>query len=422
MATIPTTAVKIKQLTAAVCSVAEELQTFLGGVTESSSSRHKDLRRLRTILENLSAISRKLAIHASESLSLSSSGDGQATEGHHDDGSDDNDNDDMFLEFVSMLNGCKTDLESLQTVVEKISSVSCHIPGCCFGQRARLYFNRKNIAESARKLERQRASLQLALVIVCRDVKHQKTLQAIEARIAALTDKKARSQQTKLSPPDNGYVSDDELTKTSSHIDAEPEAELCSVKPSVKPSVREAAEEVDGKSVQRGEAVCVLVREEGLVEGGERDEERDEQGEAEGEEIEDNNSNSDHNADESPELTLEKEATQHPLPPSPPPSLPPSPSHASLPPPDLPPPDLDPPLKTLHHALPTCESDCPPLLPAPSNWRLSTSTDRDSGGSNYYYYPSYWTCCACSGGPYSGSCLVDCSVCGHRECVHCVEF
>ncbi|KAI9771619.1 MAG: hypothetical protein M1840_001834 [Geoglossum simile] len=158
MATISTTAVRIKQLTAAVCSVAEELQAFLGGVTESSSSRHKDLRRLRAILENLTAISRKLAVHASESLSLSSSSGGQATE----------DNDDIFLEFVAMLNGCRTDLESLQTVVDRINNVSCHIPGCCFGQRARLYFNRKNIAESARKLEGQRASLQLALVIVCR--------------------------------------------------------------------------------------------------------------------------------------------------------------------------------------------------------------------------------------------------------------
>jgi hypothetical protein len=163
MATISTTAARIKQLTAAVCSVAEELQTFLGGFTESSSSRHKDLRRLRTILENLTAISRKLAVHASESLSLSSGG--QATANRH---GDDNDNDDMLLEFVAMLNGCKTDLESLQTVVDRINNVSCHIPGCCFGQRARLYFNRRSIAESVRKLEGQRASLQLALVIVCR--------------------------------------------------------------------------------------------------------------------------------------------------------------------------------------------------------------------------------------------------------------
>ena len=74
MAATPTTAVKIKQLTAAVCSVAEELQAFLTGITESSSSRHKDLGRLKHILQNLTAISRKLGVHASESLSLSGDG------------------------------------------------------------------------------------------------------------------------------------------------------------------------------------------------------------------------------------------------------------------------------------------------------------------------------------------------------------
>jgi hypothetical protein len=163
MAATPTTAVRIKQLTAAVCSVAEELQAFLEGVTESSSSRHKDLRRLKHILENLTAISRRFGVHASESLSLSSIG-GQVVEEH----GDDDHNDDIFQEFVTMLNGCKADLEGLQVVVEKINSVSCHIPGCCFGQRARLYFNRKNIAEAAKRLEGQRASLQLALVMVCR--------------------------------------------------------------------------------------------------------------------------------------------------------------------------------------------------------------------------------------------------------------
>ena len=167
MATIPTTAVRIKQLTGTVCSVAEELQAFLGGVTESSSSRHKDLRHLKTILENLAVVSRKLAVYASESQSLSIESGKAASE---EEGGDlgDHDDDDMLLEFAAMLNSCKIDLDSLQAIVDKINRVSCRIPGCCFGQRARLYFNRKKIAEAARKLERQRVSLQLALVVVCR--------------------------------------------------------------------------------------------------------------------------------------------------------------------------------------------------------------------------------------------------------------
>jgi hypothetical protein len=202
---------------------------------------------------------------------------------------------------------------------------------------------------------------------------------------------------------------------------------------------------MDGKGVERDGVVWIPVEAVGLVEDAKRD------GKGDG----NDNDGGDDNTGEALEIAMDKEAARippSPLPPSPPPSEPPSPSHNSrplpalspqdlppadlpppdlppqdLPSPDLPPPDLDPSLKALQHSTsplpPTTaiESQCLPLLPAPSNWRLSTSTDRDSG-SNYYYYPSYWTCCACNGGPYSGSCLVDCSVCGHRECVHCVEF